>query len=39
VPWVSDEEETVSIDGNGEGRRPFWGRGNGHAPDRDRVGA
>src|SRR5262249_27822187 len=37
VPWVS-EEVTVSINGNGNGRRPFWGRGNGHAADRERVG-
>ena len=28
VPWVSEELEAVPINGNG--RRKFWGRGNGH---------
>jgi polysaccharide chain length determinant protein (PEP-CTERM system associated) len=35
VPWVSEEEE---VPANGHGRRPFWGRGNGGAPDRERIG-
>ncbi|HWZ81682.1 MAG TPA: Wzz/FepE/Etk N-terminal domain-containing protein [Terriglobales bacterium] len=35
VPWVSEEEE---VSANGHARRPFWGRGNGGAPDRERIG-
>jgi uncharacterized protein involved in exopolysaccharide biosynthesis len=30
VPWVSDEEQVIEMPGNGNGRRSFWGRGNGH---------
>jgi uncharacterized protein involved in exopolysaccharide biosynthesis len=35
VPWVSEEEE---VPANGNGRRSFWGRGNGGAPDREKIG-
>jgi len=35
VPWVSEEEEIAT---NGNGRRPFWGKANGTAPDRERIG-
>lgn len=35
VPWVSDEDP-ASINGNG--RRSFWGRGNGHATEREKIG-
>lgn len=34
VPWVSDEEPAAV---NGNGRRHFWGRGNGTAPDREKI--
>jgi polysaccharide chain length determinant protein (PEP-CTERM system associated) len=34
VPWVSEEEE---VPANGNGRRSFWGRGNGGAPDREKI--
>jgi polysaccharide chain length determinant protein (PEP-CTERM system associated) len=35
VPWVSEEEE-VTVNGNG--RRSFWGRGNGHGTrDREKI--
>jgi polysaccharide chain length determinant protein (PEP-CTERM system associated) len=35
VPWVSEEEE---VSANGHGRRSFWGRSNGGAPERERIG-
>ncbi len=40
VPWVSDEDEAGNGygSGNGHARRPFWGRPNDNAPDRERVG-
>lgn len=34
VPWVSEVEETAV---NGNGRRSFWGRGNGGSPDREKI--
>jgi uncharacterized protein involved in exopolysaccharide biosynthesis len=34
VPWVSEEEEVAA---NGNGRRSFWGRGNGGAPGREKI--
>jgi polysaccharide chain length determinant protein (PEP-CTERM system associated) len=34
VPWVSEEEEVTA---NGNGRRSFWGRGNGGASDREKI--
>jgi uncharacterized protein involved in exopolysaccharide biosynthesis len=34
VPWVSEEEPVA---GNGNGRRHFWGRGNGGAPDHVKI--
>src|SRR5258708_2102456 len=40
VPWVSDEDDAGNgfCSGNGQARRPFWGRPNDNAPDRERVG-
>src|SRR5882762_2742805 len=35
VPWVSEEEEIAA---SGNGRRSFWGRGNGGGSDRERIG-
>src|SRR6266852_5318926 len=34
VPWVAEEEPVVT---NANGRRHFWGRGNGAARDREKV--
>ena len=34
VPWVSEEEPVVA---DGNGRRHFWGRGNGAAGDREKI--
>jgi len=34
VPWVSDDEP---VSANGNGRRHFWGRGNGGVPDREKI--
>ena len=36
VPWVSDEEPG-GVNG-GSARRSFWGRGNGHASEREKIG-
>jgi uncharacterized protein involved in exopolysaccharide biosynthesis len=36
VPWVSEEAEEVSFNGNG--RRPFWGPRNGREHDRQTIG-
>jgi len=36
VPWVAEEEEEAGVNGNG--RRPFWGRTNGKAPQREKIG-
>jgi polysaccharide chain length determinant protein (PEP-CTERM system associated) len=34
VPWVSEDEPAMA---NGDGRRHFWGRGNGAAPDEEKI--
>jgi uncharacterized protein involved in exopolysaccharide biosynthesis len=34
VPWVSEDEPVVA---NANGRRSFWGRGNGAARDREQI--
>jgi polysaccharide chain length determinant protein (PEP-CTERM system associated) len=34
VPWVSEDEPVVA---NGDGRRHFWGRGNGAARDGEKI--
>jgi polysaccharide chain length determinant protein (PEP-CTERM system associated) len=34
VPWVSDDEPASA---NANGRRHFWGRGNGQVPDREKI--
>src|SRR5882724_3017699 len=34
VPWVSEDEPVVA---NANGRRHFWGRGNGAARDREKI--
>ncbi len=34
VPWVAEEEPVAA---NGNGRRRFWGRGNGGARDREKI--
>src|SRR6266481_6115831 len=34
VPWVSEEEEIAA---SGNGRRSFWGRGNGGGSDREGI--
>jgi polysaccharide chain length determinant protein (PEP-CTERM system associated) len=34
VPWVSEDEPVVA---NANGRRHFWGRGNGAASDREKI--
>jgi uncharacterized protein involved in exopolysaccharide biosynthesis len=34
VPWVSEEEQ---VPASGNGRRSFWGRGNGGARDREKI--
>lgn len=37
VPWVSDEQEEVAVNGNGNGKRGFWGRSNGGGRDHEKV--
>jgi polysaccharide chain length determinant protein (PEP-CTERM system associated) len=32
VPWLGEEEQAVAADGNGHGRRSFWGRGEPPSP-------
>ena len=34
VPWVSEDEPAMA---NGDGRRQFWGRGNGATRDREKI--
>ena len=34
VPWVSEDEPVVA---NANGRRSFWGRGNGAARDQEQI--
>jgi capsular polysaccharide biosynthesis protein len=37
VPWVAEESEMIGVDGNGSGRRRFWGHGNGEARGREKI--
>lgn len=37
VPWVLDEPEEAAANGNGDGKRRFWGRTNGHGREHERV--